>query len=176
MAGADKEKIKSARNRVLAYQCLRCLERDGSKTVKIRCRMEYHIMHVHLGRDEWPYFCELCNFISRKYSELIDHVTMYTRHIAKANKKKILYNTPFLKQNPNPHVFSPSDFKALTPEGSLLHFMELAGQEGTREGDMEPSRPSSQPAMTQPSLQSTPLVRSAPILRSVVPASSQPLD
>ena len=133
-------------------------------------------MHVHLGRDEWPYYCELCNFKSRKYSELIDHVTVYTRHIAKANKEKIVDNRPFLKQNPNPHVFGPSDFKALTPEGSLLHFMGLAGQEGTREGDMEPSQPSTQAAMAQPSLQSTPLLRSAPNMKSPVPASSQPLD
>ena len=150
MAGAEKEKIERARHRGLAYQCLRCLERDGFKTVKIRCRMEDHIMHVHLGRDEWPYYCELCNFKSRKYSELIDHVTVYTRHIAKANKEKIVDNRPFLKQNPNPHVFGPADFKALTPEGSLLHFMGLAGQEWTREGDMEPSRPSTQAAMAQP--------------------------
>ena len=133
-------------------------------------------MHVHLGRDEWPYYCKLCNFKSRKYSELIDHVTVYTRHIAKANKEKIVDNRPFLKQNPNPHAFGPSDFKALTPEGSLLHFMGLAGQEGTREENMEPSRPSSQAAMTKPSLQSTPLLRSGPSLRPPVPASSQPLD
>ena len=41
---------------------------------------------------------------------------------------------------------------------------------------MEPSRPPSQAALTQPSLQSTPLLRSGPNIMSPVPASSQPLD
>ena len=95
MASVDKEKIERARHRGLAYQCLRCLERDSSKTVTIRCLMEDHIMHVHSGRDEWPYYCKLCNFKSQKYSELVEHVTVYTRHIAKANKEKIVDNRQF---------------------------------------------------------------------------------
>ena len=149
MAGVDREKIERARHRGLAYQCQRCLEKDGTATIKIRCRMEDHIMHGHLGRDEWPFYCELCNFKCRKYNELIDHLTTNKRHIMKANKEQIVDHRPFLRQNPSPHVFGPLDFKVLTPEGSLLHFLGLSGQDGTKEGDLEAGQPSAQPVVTK---------------------------
>ena len=176
-AGTDASKIERARHRGLAYQCLKCLQRDGSRTINIKCRMEEHVMHAHLGKAEWPFYCKLCGFKCRKYEELTTHLTAYSRHVVKATKMKILDHRPYLVENPMPHVFGPSDYRALTPEASLLHFLGMGDSEGA-EGE---GRPSSTPvvmqvprftpttqAIVQPTTQTIPLD-----LRASIPAPTQ---
>ena len=150
-AGTDASKIERARHRGLAYQCLKCLQRDGTRTINIKCRMEEHVMHAHLGKAEWHFYCKLCGFKCRKYEELTTHLTAYRRHVVKATKEKILDHRPYLVENPMPHVFGPADYRPLTPEASLLHFLGM----GDGEVNEGVGRPSSRPQLTQAALQAT---------------------
>ena len=130
-AGVDRAKIDRARRRGTAYQCLRCYYKDGSKTVNIRCRTEDHIMRVHLGRDEVPFACKLCSFRCMRRDQLLTHVSAYSKHVLLAAKCKVIDHSPFLWENPKPHVFSPLDYKAFSPEASLLHFLGILEEEQT---------------------------------------------
>ena len=126
-AETDASKIERARHGGLAYQCLKCLQRDGTRTINIKCRMEEHAMHAHLGNVEWPFYCKLCGFECRKYEELTTNLAAYSRHVVKATKE-MLDNL----ENPMPHVFCPAGYRPLTPEASLLHFLGMADDEGTK--------------------------------------------
>lgn len=130
-AGVDRAKIDRARRRGTAYQCLRCHYKDGSKTINIRCRTEDHIMRVHLGRDEVPFACKLCSFRCMKRDQLLTHVSAYSKHVLLAAKCKVIDHSPFLWENPKPHVFGPLDYKAFSPEASLLHFLGILEEEQT---------------------------------------------
>ena len=140
LAGVDREKIDRARRRGIAYQCLRCLNRDGTKLLNIRCRIEDHIMRVHLGRDELPYFCKLCGFRCQKRDQLISHVSGYSKHVLLAAKEKVIDHGPYLVENARPHTFGTSDYQALSPEASLIHWLGYSGGE-TSEGVAAQSLP-----------------------------------
>ena len=79
-AGVDRERIDRAKKRGIAYQCLRCEERDGTKTINIKCRIEDHILRYHLSQDQQPFFCKLCGFRCMRRDQLITHVTAYGKH------------------------------------------------------------------------------------------------
>ena len=121
-AGVDRERIVRARHRGTAYQCLEC-EKVGVRTINIKCRMEDHFMRKHMSEDAIPFKCRLCGFMCLRKDQILSHTTGYTRHLVAAVKQKVTNSLPYLMESRQPHVFGASDFKALTPEASLLHFL-----------------------------------------------------
>ena len=108
-AEVDRTRIDRARRRGMVYQCKRCLDQDGTKIYNIKCRMEEHIMRVHLNRDEQPFHCKLCGFRCTKREQLHSHVND-NRHILIAARARVVDSLPYLVENPNPHVFGPQDY------------------------------------------------------------------
>ena len=124
-AGVDRTRIDRARRRGIVYQCKRCLDQDGTRISNIKCRMEEHIMRVHLSRDEQPFHCKLCGFRCTKREQLHSHVND-NRHILIAARAKVVDSLPYLVENPNPHVFGPQDYVAQSQEASLLHWLRVS--------------------------------------------------
>ena len=133
-AGVDRERIDRAKKRGIAYQCLRCEERDGTKTINIKCRIEDHILRYHLSQDQQPFFCKLCGFRCMRRDQLITHVTAYGKHVLIAAKARVVDPVPYLVENDKPHVFGAQDYRAHTPEASLLHWLRVS------EGDLADSQ------------------------------------
>ena len=129
VAGVDRTRIDRARRRGITYQCLRCHYKDGTKTLNIKCRIEDHNMRVHLGRDELPFYCKLCGLSCMKRDQLITHVSAYSKHVLLAAKSKVVDHRPYLVENDRPHIFGPLDYKAHTPEASLLHWLGVVDGE-----------------------------------------------
>ncbi|MCG8077512.1 MAG: hypothetical protein JAY75_14905, partial [Candidatus Thiodiazotropha taylori] len=121
-AGLDSDKIARARKRGIAYQCLVC-ERVGARTVNIKCRLEDHFMRRHMLEEEIPFRCRLCGFMCLRRDQMLNHTTVYSRHILAVTKQKIADVTPYLVESQRPHVFGPGDYKALTQMESLVHFL-----------------------------------------------------
>ena len=57
LEGVEEDRIERARKRGKAYQCLKCFSREGKRTVDIKCRIEDHIMKMHLALEEVPFYC-----------------------------------------------------------------------------------------------------------------------
>ena len=144
VAGVDRTRIDRARRRGITYQCLRCHYKDGTKTLNIKCRIEDHIMRVHLGRDELPFYCKLCGFRCMRRDQLITHVSAYSKHVLLAAKSKVVDHRPYLVENDRPHIFGPLDYKAHTPEASLLHWL------GVVDGEQPPIEDGSSVAVIPP--------------------------
>ena len=122
-AGVDRARIEKARHRGVAYQCLRCLQKDGTRTINIKCRMEDHVMRKHMAEDEIPFRCTLCGFMCLKREQIFHHIENYTRHITAAARQRVTDHFRFLVESQKPHVFGPEDFKSLSPVESLMHFI-----------------------------------------------------
>ena len=123
LEGVEGDRIERARKRGKAYQCLRCFSREGKRTVDIKCRIEDHIMKMHLALEEVPFYCKLCSFRCQKKEQLLQHVSGYSRHVLLAAKYKIIDHSQCLMENRQPHVFGPQDYRVLTATDSLLHFL-----------------------------------------------------
>ena len=123
LEGVEEDRIERARKRGKAYQCLRCYSREGKRTVDIKCRIEDHIMKMHLALEEVPFYCKLCSFRCQKKEQLLQHVSGYSRHVLLAAKYKIIDHSQCLVENRQPHVFGPQDYRVLTATDSLLHFL-----------------------------------------------------
>ena len=123
LEGVEEDRIERARKRGKAYQCLRCFSREGKRTVDIKCRIEDHIMKMHLALEEVPFYCKLCSFRCQKKEQLLQHVSGYSRHVLLAAKYKIIDHSQCLVENRQPHVFGPQDYRVLTATDSLLHFL-----------------------------------------------------
>ena len=127
MANEEAEKVEKARRMGRAWQCLRCRNEEGKPTVDRKCRIEEHLMKVHLSLTEVPFYCKLCLFRCQRREQLDHHVNAHKRHMEMAVKRNILDHTPCLVVNAKPHVFGPADYGALTSEESLQHFMGFRG-------------------------------------------------
>ena len=173
-AGVEREKIERARSRGIAYQCLRCLNHDGTKHLNIRCRVEDHIMRAHLGRDQLACYCKLCGFRCMKEEQLINHVSGYSKHILLASKAKVVNHEPYLMMNASPHVFGPADYKPLTREESLVHWLKYEGKapKGENSTANPPSTSWQEPSQQMGQIHS-PTVPSLPPLGSLSPALQQ---
>ena len=123
LEGVEEDRIERARKRGKAYQCLRCFSREGKRTVDIKCRIEDHIMKMHLALEEVPFYFKLCSFRCQKKEQLLQHVSGYSRHVLLAAKYKIIDHSQCLVENRQPHVFGPQDYRVLTATDSLLHFL-----------------------------------------------------
>lgn len=121
----DPERIERAKKRGKAWQCLRCHYRDQKRWVDIKCRVEDHVMKMHLALEEVPFYCKLCLFRCQRKDQLVAHVTKYKRHVDMAAKSNIIDHSPCLVQNAQPHVMGPSDYSPLTAEESLKHFLGI---------------------------------------------------
>ena len=121
----DPERIERAKKRGKAWQCLRCHYRDQKRWVDIKCRVEDHVMKMHLALEKVPFYCKLCLFRCQRKDQLVTHVTKYKRHVDMAAKSNIIDHSPCLVQNAKPHVMGPLDYKPLTAEESLQHFLGI---------------------------------------------------
>ena len=76
-----------------------------------------------MSEDAIPFKCRLCGFMCLRKDQILSHTTGYTRHLVAAVKQKVTNSLPYLMESRQPHIFGASDFKALTPEASLLYFL-----------------------------------------------------
>lgn len=125
VAAIDAEKLEKAKKRGRAYQCLRCFYREGKRFIGVKCRIEEHIMKVHLALEEVPFYCKLCLFRCQRKDQLDRHVHAHGRHREMAEKRNIIDNKPCLVENARPHIIGPLDYTVLSPEASLRHFLGL---------------------------------------------------
>ena len=88
-------------------------------------------MRVLMSRDGLPCNCKLCGFMCMKREQLYTHVTVYCKHVLLAAKSRIVDHSPFPVENAKPHIFGPLDYKAHTPEASLLHWLGVVNEEQT---------------------------------------------
>ena len=109
----DSERIERAKKKGKAWQCLRCLYRDQKRWVDIKCRVEDHVMKMHLALEEVPFYFQLCLFMCQRKDQLVTHVTKYKSHVDMAAKSNIIDHTPGLVQNAEPHAMGPLDYKLL---------------------------------------------------------------
>ncbi|MEW8651440.1 MAG: hypothetical protein AB2564_14840, partial [Candidatus Thiodiazotropha sp.] len=96
--------------------------------------MEDHFMRKHMSEDAIPFKCRLCGFMCLRKDQILSHTTGYTRHLVAAVKQKVTDSLPYLMESRQPHVFGSSDFKALTPEASLLYFLGSGDSELEQKG------------------------------------------
>ena len=82
-------------------------------------------MKRHLALEEVPFYCKLCLLRCQRKDQLVTHVTKYKRHVDMAAKSNIIDHSPCLVQNAKPHVMGPLDYKPLTAEESLQHFLGI---------------------------------------------------
>lgn len=105
-----------------AYQCLRCMGRDGKQVIGRKQRVEEHILKTHLSLDQVPYYCRLCLFRSTSKHHLLSHVAGYKPHARMVLEKGITDSSPCLVQNPRPYVMGSDDFVVYSKEDSSKIF------------------------------------------------------
>ena len=120
--GYSKEAIDRARKRGAAYQCQRCYNKNGTKVVNIKCRMEEHIVKYHMPKEEAPCRCVLSGFTCLKYEHLLNHVTVNTKHGQMVVKYLIADNRLYLWKNPNQYKFG-AEYFVYSQVASLLYFL-----------------------------------------------------
>ena len=124
----EREARERARRRGRAYQCMTCHYREGRRVVDIKCRIEEHILKMHVALENVPYYCCLCLFKGQRKEQLLQHFKTCKRHRDMAEKRGIEQgvNETLIVQSSTPHRLSAVDYVQLSAEESLAHFMNQA--------------------------------------------------
>ena len=89
------------------------------------------MVKAHLKKAQVACQCLLCGFVVLKRETLLAHVANNTKHVLLAAKFTILDHRPYLWENPSPHALGTEDYRAYSPEASLLHFLGILNQGST---------------------------------------------
>ena len=82
-------------------------------------------MKMHLALEDVLFNCKLCLFRCQRNDQPVTHVTKYKMHVDMAPKSNIIDHSPCLVKNAKRHVMGPLDYKFLTAEESLQHFLGI---------------------------------------------------
>ena len=109
-----------------------------------------------------------------KEEQLINHVSGYSKHMLLASKAKVVNHEPYLMKNASPHIFGPADYKPLTREESLVHWLKYEGEvpKGENSTANLPSTSRQEPSRQMGQIHS-PTVPSLPPWGSLSPALQQ---
>ena len=114
---------RTARHYGRAYQCLRCLYKDGVNRIDVKRRIEAHITKYHLSLDEVGHYCRLCSFRCWDRKTLEDHVRFYARHRRMAKEQGVTgKEEDLLVSNRQPYEMGAADYVVLSKERSLDFF------------------------------------------------------
>ena len=114
---------EKAKHRGRGYQCLRCLSK-AVQYVAEKIWAEDHIMKMHLGLDEVPFYCSLCMFKCKTPTTLDNHLVRYRRHALIAEEKKVdAADRSYLRASPNPYKIQDTDYRKLDRDDSRVHFL-----------------------------------------------------
>ena len=120
----SKEKIERAKHRERAYECLACYFLNGIRKVDELSRVQDHILRKHISPDRVPYFCRLCLFRCMTKDKIWNHVINYDRHKMMAQDRHIIDHSQWFAVSPTPHKFSDRDYRRLSADESLKHFLQ----------------------------------------------------
>ena len=124
LAAYSKEDIERAKHSRRAYECLACYYQKGKRKVDELHRMEDHILKAHITPGRIPYFCLLCLFRCMSKQQIIHHVTHYARHVSIPKERNILDHSQWIAGSSTPHQFTDRDYRKLSAEESLQHFLQ----------------------------------------------------
>ena len=123
----SKEDIERAKHRGRAYECLACYYQKGERKVIELHQMEGHILKVHITTGRIPHFCRLCLFRCMSKQQIIHHVTDCARHVSMAKEQNILNISQSIAISSTSHQFMDRDYRKLSAEESLQHFLQRQG-------------------------------------------------
>ena len=120
----SKEEIERAKHRGRAYECLACYFLNGTRKVDELSRVQDHILRKHIIPDRVPYFYRLCLFRCMTKHQIWNHVIAYDRHKMMAQDRHISDHSQWFAVSPTPYQFSDRDYRRLSAEESLKHFLQ----------------------------------------------------
>ena len=112
----SKEEIERAKHRGETYECLACYFLNGTRKVDELSRVQDHILRKHISLYRVLYFCSLCLFCCMTKHQIWNHVINYDRHI--------IDHSQWFAVSPTPYQFSDRDYRRLSAEESLKHFLQ----------------------------------------------------
>ena len=98
--------------------------------VEAKYRVYNHFLKNHIGLDDVPFNCKLCQFRCFRKEELDNHVTGFPRHRFLLQEKEITTTADMLVINEEPYLVTGQD---------IVQLSELETQQHWRSGSKTPA-------------------------------------
>lgn len=104
-----------------AYKCTKCQDYVAEKG-----RMETHYYKHHLSPRDSPFYCNLCNYSAKTFSDLRRHTLTFLPHerekMEMMRRGEFISDEHYLQRNANPYRFTLADYILLNREESATHW------------------------------------------------------